>query len=211
MSKTNSPEVFLRKLIYIPIIHTQVDMGTLNEPIRQATLQNIGQTALNRKIYLIDKMWTKIEQVIDGLDISYKKVLLYQDGLPVCGEEFKIVTELAKAGSRNHQLLLRMMKKGATIMGTESLELLMEEYELAKQVITEENIQKSSAFRNLKKALSDSLLNRRDQFIANRINSTLSMGKTGILFLGMLHSAGNFFDEDIQVIYPINQHFDLED
>ena len=60
----------------------------------------------------------------------------YQDGLPVSGHELRIVNELARAGSSNHQLLLRMRLRGATIMGTEAGELLVQEYQLARQLIT---------------------------------------------------------------------------
>ena len=56
---------------------------------------------------------------------------VYQDGLAVCGHEQKIVSELAGAGNRNHALLLKLQAQGATLMGTESPELLVEEYQLA--------------------------------------------------------------------------------
>ncbi len=49
----------------------------------------------------------------------------------------EIVSELSASGSRNHRLLMHLMDKGAMIMGTESPELLMEEYELAKKNFTE--------------------------------------------------------------------------
>ncbi|MFH1293180.1 MAG: hypothetical protein ABIJ44_03520, partial [Pseudomonadota bacterium] len=59
-----------------------------------------------------------------------------------------------------------------------------------------------------KKGVGDSLLKRRDQYIAARINGTLLVGETGILFLGMLHSLGNWLDKDIRVRYPITRPFD---
>lgn len=207
MNNDTPKDILVKKLYYIPVIHTQVDMGSLNESIKCATLRNLGRTALKRKIDLIDKMWNNIEQTIQSLVLPYNNVFLYQDGLPVCGQEIKIVTQLAKTGSRNHQLLLKMMGEGATLMGTESLELLMEEYELAKQVLAEENISKFSPVRTSQQALSDSLLEKRDQFIASRINSTLYKGKIGILFLGMLHSVVNWLDNDILVVKPLNLNF----
>jgi len=51
--------------------------------------------------------------------------------------------------------------------------------------------------------LKDSLLQRRDQYIARRINETLRGGETGLLFLGLLHSIRPWLDEDVQVIYPL--------
>jgi len=193
-------EVLSRTLTYIPIIHSQVDMGALSESVRRATLQRLGEKGWKRKVNLIDKMWTEIEKVIDGLVLSYEKVRLYQDGLPVCDREAEIVNELAKAGSRNHRLLLRLMERGATIMGTESSELLVKEYELVKQTLAGADTQKAAAIESSKKALSDSLLKRRDQYIAERINNTLRLSETGILFLGLLHSLEGLLAKDIRVI-----------
>ena len=122
-----------RLLYYFPIIHTQADLAGLRETVVRATLEKVGRAGLSRKQALIDKIWTEIEQVIDSLPLSFDRVRLYQDGLPVCGREAEIVSELAQAGSRNHQLLLRLMARGATIMGTESGDLLVQEYQLAKQ------------------------------------------------------------------------------
>ena len=194
-----------RTLIYIPIVHTPADMGALSELVRLATFRKVGATGWKRKLNLIDKIWTTIELAVDDSDLPYKTVRLYQDGLPVCGHEAELVTELAKSGSRNHQLLLRLIERGATIVGTESLELLMEEYELAKQTMTAGGSLKSAGMKAHQEALSDSLLRRRDWFIADRINTTLGNGETGILFLGMLHSLENRLDKDIHVIYPVHR------
>ncbi len=197
-----------RTLIYIPILHTQADMGALGDSARKATLKKLGFKGWKRKVNLIDRMWTTIEQTLDNLNLPYQRVRLYQDGLPVCDREAEIVRELAGRGSRNHKILLRLMESGATIMGTESLELLMEEYELAKQSLAQDKTLKSIGMKARPLpagGLSESLLKRRDLFIAERINNTLCSGETGILFLGMLHSLQNRLDKDIRIIYPINQ------
>ncbi len=191
-------------MIYIPIIHTKIDMGALNESIRRSTLHKMGQAALKRKMNMIEKTWSKIEKFIDELELPFERVRLYQDGLPVCGRETEIVKELANAGSRNHRLLFRSMERGATIMGTESAELLVEEYELVKKILSPEDTLEARKIGAHQKALSNLLLRKRDQYIADRINYTLQICETGILFLGMLHSLENLLDEDIRVVYPIN-------
>jgi len=196
-----------RRLIHIPILHTDADMGKLSGPVRRAALQKLGIRGIKKKTDLIDKTWTVIEKTIEGLDLSFETVRLYQDGLPVCGREPVIVSELSTSGSRNHRLLMRLMDKGAVIMGTESPELLMEEYELAKNTLATGGNLKSMKIDAHRKPLSDSLLKRRDQFIADRINVTLCPGETGILFLGMLHSLGHLLDDQIKVIYPITGPF----
>jgi hypothetical protein len=143
--------------------------------------------------------------------LPYEKVRLYQDGLPVCGREVEIVTELAKAGSRNHRLLLRLMDRGAAVMGTESGELLVQEYKLVKQILDAGDSQKATHLEVRHKALSQALLKQRDKAIAERINSTLRAGETGLLFLGMLHAVGDWLAKDIRVTQPIFPQLASED
>ena len=177
-----------RTLIHFPIVHTQADMGALKESVARATLEKAGRAGLARKTAAIDQIWTEIEAAIEALALSFDRVRLYQDGLPVCGREAEIVTELAQAGSRNHQLLLRLMAQGAVLMGTESGDLLVQEYQLAKQSLTTRP-PRAPGVAATRRSLSEALLKRRDQFIAQRIYETLKSGETGILFLGMLHAA----------------------
>ena len=191
-----------RVLICVPIIHTQVDMGALNEPIQRLKVKKLGKKIWERNLALVNNFWTEIEQATENLALPYERVRLYQDGLPVCGRESEIVTDLAQAGSRNHQLLLKLKQKGAVLMGTESAELLVEEYQLAKQVLAEEMSRGSARQTARGKALQDSLLKRRDQFIGGRISQTLLTGETALLFVGMLHAVEPWLDQDIQVLRP---------
>ena len=194
-----------RELIYIPIVHTLNDMGALGESIKKASFSKIGKTAWKRKLSAIDQVWKKIETGIEQLNLHYEKVYLYQDGLPVCGKEEKIVRDLAKTGSRNHKILIYLIEKGATLMGTESPELLLEEYESYKKLLSSGNPLTISRREARQKKQAGLLLKKRDQFIADRINATLSPGDIGILFLGVLHSPGELIDPDIQVTYPVGK------
>ena len=202
--RDGSSTSFSRTLIYLPIVHTQDDMGALKESVARATLEKMGRAGLSRKTAAIDQIWTEIEGAIAALPLSFDRVRLYQDGLPVCGREAEIVRELAQAGSRNHQLLLRLMAQGAVLMGTESGELLVEEYQLAKQSLTAKP-PRAAGVTASRRALSDTLLQRRDQFMAQRINDTLKDGETGILFLGMLHAVERHLNPDVRVIYPLQR------
>ena len=193
-----------RTLIYFPIVHTQADMGALQKSVARATLEKSGRAGLARKTAAIDRIWTEIEAAIDALALSFDRVRLYQDGLPVCGREAEIVTELAQAGSRNHQLLLRLMAQGAVLMGTESGDLLVQEYQLARQSLTTRPPWAAGVAAR-QRASSEALLQRRDQFMAQRINDTLKNGETGILFLGMLHSLEQYLQPDVKVIYPLQR------
>lgn len=191
-----------RQLIYFPIVHNQADMGTLSESVKKASLRKIGRQGCKRKVDLIDKFWDEIKKALETLSVQFDRVRVYQDGLPVSGKEAAIVTELAKSGSRNHALLLGLVEKGARLMGTESLELLLEEYESVKKVL---GSGESSRKKGQQKYDSSDLLERRDKFIAQRINETLRPGEVGIIFLGMLHELESWLAKDIQVVYPVGR------
>ncbi len=197
--------VSLRTLIYIPIMHTHTDMGELGGSVQRVTVQKLGVKAWRHKMRAIEQMWAEIERVVEAIRLHYGRVRLYQDGLPICGREDEIVRELADRGSRNHRLLLRLMEKGATLMGTESGELLLEEYERVKLSAGGRSLSRMQSPRSAGNGPDDTLLQRRDRFVAHRINTTLQPGETGILFLGMLHNVEHLLDEDIQIIFPISQ------
>jgi len=197
---SNAPE---RRLIHIPVIHSQAEMGSLSPTIQAMTVQKLGTKGWERNINLIEAIWTQIEEAIDRLSLPYEMVRLYQDGLPVCGREIEIVSDLAKAGSRNHQLLLRLKERGARVMGTESADLLVEEYNLIRQTLPPKDPATAARWEARHQERSHSLLKRRDQAIAERINHTLCRGEIGLLFLGMLHSLEGRLAQDIQVTYPL--------
>jgi hypothetical protein len=192
-----------RRLIYFPIIHTEADMGQFGDDLRKATLSSLGPGFWKRKQYSTNLMWERIEKNIGDLGIPLKNVRLYQDGLPVCGREKEIVGDLANAGSRNHILLIEMMGKGAILMGTESAELLIREYDLLKQTMAIDNGPDREEFLSEQKKISEQILIDRNRFIASRINNTLGTGETGILFLGMLHNLDGLLDMEIRVTYPL--------
>lgn len=192
-----------RKLIYFPILHTAADMGELKASVEQRAIGQLGEERWRQSRLLIDQMWMDIETVLDSFSLDYTKTRLYQDGLPICANEAAIVKDLADAGSRNHRLLMRLISSGAILMGTESAELLVQEYQLIVQSMQEIDKQCSDS----RKAASEGLLQRRDQFIAERINKTLASGETGILFLGMLHSIKGLLDGDIEVVSPLGNTY----
>ena len=53
-----------RKLLYLPIIHTPADMGTLGASIRGKKLSTLGRQSLTRNATVVEKMWEEIERVV---------------------------------------------------------------------------------------------------------------------------------------------------
>ena len=95
-----------RKLVYIPIIHTVADMGTLGASIRGMKLSALGRQGLAHNAAVVEKMWEEIESVVDNLPVAPGTMRVYQDGLPVCGHEQEIVSELAGGREPEPQVAL---------------------------------------------------------------------------------------------------------
>lgn len=192
-----------RTLLYIPIIHTMDDMGNLGKSVQRVLLRGMTVKSLRHKMNSIGQIWEEIERTILDINLDYKSVRLYQDGLPICGREIQIVEDLALKGSRNHKLLLALMHRGATLMGTESAELLTQEYSRVRDAATpHKSFARPRRVEN-HPVDAQALLVARDRFIADRINHTLLPGETGILFIGRLHGVEAELDRDIGILYPV--------
>jgi hypothetical protein len=192
-----------RTLIYCPVIHSVVDLGALGKPVQSATHTALGAEAWRRRVHTVEQMWSEIERLIEAMDLEPARTRVYQDGLPICPHELEIVKEMTYKGSRNHRILLRLHTKGATLMGTESAPLLLQEYNLAKRLLSPEIEELDGDGRDAMQMHARMLLKARDRFIAERINATLAPGEVGILFLGMLHDITPWLDPDIQIAYPL--------
>jgi len=181
-----------RRLYYVPILHTHTDLGGLVDDVRK----KIGDDVFDRRQQIISAIWDRVEAWADALDVPAGRCKVYQDGLPLCGHESQIVQELAEKQSRNHQLLARLTARGAELVGTESPDLLVREYELARSIV------KPDADKTALEPLAIRLLAERDEFIAQRINRTLGTGEIGILFIGMLHNVHRHLEPDIEIVVP---------
>lgn len=204
----------MRTLLLLPIVHSSSDLGRLESPINRLKEDRAGLEKAQSIRQKIDLFWREVQSAIESESTDYSCMLLFQDALPVVpdGREdllTKIVDELASHGSQNHKLLSLLQECGAELVGTESPELLVKEYQMVRKLIDEsERIETSSENESAESrhahAMQDLLL-QRDQFIARRIDEMLKDSQTGILFIGMLHNVESFLPGDIEVKYPIGR------
>ena len=193
----------MRQLIYVPVIHSEADMGTVAEPHKKEFTDQFGVCVWNEHIKAVDEMWEGIRKRLCKLDVDHSRVRIYQDGLPLCGREMNIVRDVAAQGSQNHRLVLSLVERGASLEGTEDVQLLLEEYHYIQAITSEPE---PAERRRKAKSLSTKrkwLLRRRDRFIAQRIGETLKEGETGILFAGIAHRIDKYLPKDINVSYLI--------
>ena len=167
------------------------------EGLAAAIIDRFGRRHWEEYLALLDGFWKTVRAEIDGLRLDYQHVDLYQDGLPVCGRELELVKKAAAVGSVNHQLLLDLTTRGATLMGTEDPKLLLDEYRAMQAALGHPAGVAGPPEQASGPPAHKETLSERDAYIAGRIDATLRPGRTGILFLGMMHNVESFLPADI--------------
>jgi hypothetical protein len=191
---------YIRKLIVIRIIHTPADMGSMKDGLEKEGVSKIGRQRWEENQRKIEKFWDEAEIEVLSLDVDKSKIRIYQDGLPVAGEiGERIVRETAERGSRNYDIIAKLMDLGAKIEATESTELLRQEYGLIKGFVEAKSHEERAAAEERYNQAKDELMEKRDSFIAKAIGSTLKEGEIGLLFIGAYHNVAPKLDKDIEV------------
>lgn len=187
-----------RTLIYIPIIHTSLDLGSLAADLEEKAVKLLGGYWGEHK-KTVEGYWQEIIRYLERR--AFTEVLVFQDGLPAGGETAQaIIEKLAQAGSPNYQLLEGLVKMGAHLQKTEDAELLKQEYQLTKDLVARKNFV-SAVFVFFKyKLKKNKLLSARDEYIAKQINQSLKEGETGLCFLGAYHNVLSKLAGDIKVV-----------
>jgi hypothetical protein len=186
----------MRKLYYISIVHNRADLGSMGSELSSEGEKKYGSELWKKHLIEVDKSWNKIETKL----LKIKKIdQIYQDGLPIIGEiGLKIIKDVAEKGSKNYQIIEKLLDKGAIIEQAESKELLLKEYNLILDITKAESKEEKLKTSILYQNESLKLLNDRDEFIANQINTTLD--GIGVAFFGTAHSIIDKLDKNIKII-----------
>lgn len=195
----------MRTIIYVPILHTESDLGSMAGEVRAKFVEAFGQDAWSRRVSAVESMWTGIRDRLCAAPLVWGQVKLYQDGLPICGHEEEIVRQVALAGSRNHKLLLELMDRGATLMGTEDPQLLLREYRRVNEIARMARAGASRAEVEVMEREGDEILTLRDGFIFRRIDATLEQDESGVLLLGLHHRVDQLMEGKFQVQHLIHR------
>jgi len=189
----------MRTLYYIPIIHTSADMGSLAKAVTERGIHQVGERNWERHVATVHRFWDTITQYCASLPAA--GMMIYQDGLVAEGEiGVKIISAGAESGSRNYEIVLSLMRRGAQIVKTEDFKLVLEERDRILALVNAKNF-RTKMFAFIKyRFVKHGLLKRRDMFIAQRINETLPNAGTGILFIGAVHNVKSRLPKDIKVI-----------
>lgn len=188
----------MKKLYYVPIIHTSADLGVIGGEAARRGVERLGEDVWTKHVETVAGFWQALEDYFSVFDAT--GVRIYQDGMMTDGEMGeRIVKEGAEKGSKNFMIILGLLNRGALLMKTEDLDLLRKEYTLLLEI--------SKAVRPVRKLLSylkyrllkGRLLKKRDGYIAGMINGTLKDRETGVLFVGAYHDVLTGLSDDIHV------------
>ena len=192
--------MLLRKLLVIRIVHTPSDMGSMKDGLEREGVSKIGRQRWEDNQRRIEKFWEEVEVEVDRLGLELDKVRIYQDGLPCAGElGERIVRETAEKGSKNYQIIRKLMDRRARIEATESPEFLRQEYSYIKAILEAKTDQERAEAATKYDQVKDRLMEGRDTFIAQNISLTLQDGETGLLFIGASHNVIPKIAKDIDV------------
>lgn len=189
----------MRKLIYAPIIHLAADLGDIASEIDKKGKYSIGEDGWKRHKQAILKFWDSIDSYFDSMHVKNFKI--YQDGLVADGEiGLRVVSNGVKKGSKNFEIVSKLVKKGAQLVKTESFPLVKKEYDFITKITKAERYFKKILAALNYKFHKNKLLRERDEFISQTIAKTLKEGETGILFLGANHEIISKLPKNIEVI-----------
>jgi hypothetical protein len=175
-------------------------MGSAESGLIRSGMDAMGEQRWLENQRKIEQFWLDLEKEVLALGHDAKKLHIYQDGLPCSGPlGERIVRETASRGSRNYQIVQRLMEQGAKIEATESAELLRQEYKYIKAILEAGSEAERRAAEERYDQVKDKLLEERDRFIARAIDASLPDGETGLLFIGAAHDVQSKLAGDIDV------------
>jgi hypothetical protein len=188
----------MRTLLYVPIIHTSADLGSLAKDVTKRGIADLGEEVWKEHIKTVEGFWDALSHYSDSINVSGMKI--YQDGMVAEGEiGQKIVEEGLKSKSKNYEIISGLLQKGAVLVKTEDFKFVKEERDRLLAITQAKSITQKLIALIKYKLVKNRLLDKRDEFIAKRIDETLNQGETGIIFIGAYHRIKKRLPEDIQI------------
>ena len=191
-----------KKLLLVPIIHSEKEMGSLRSDISEIIDEKFGKEKRDEHRKQVALFWENLRTLIEGIlsQTQGTVIRIYQDGIPIGGDVgVTLITMGAKDGIPNNQIVLFMIERGGILEKTENPVLLKEEYEIVKSIITAKTGPARESLSKKYKHRLYELTIERDRFIAQRIAESLKDGELGIIFIGATHDVVKYLPPDIDL------------
>lgn len=185
----------MRTLYYVPMIHSDEELGKLGPIIKTLREKICDQSAGNHNERVIEDLWKSIRLWISQTIKGVEGLVIYQDSMPAGPrEKIRQLFNLVLAEhpqSPLFRLTKELLDLGAVLEGTEDPKLLVKRvtvyHEIYQAAEKCQNLSDIQNFISKKVEEQDGLVLQADRFIAKRINETLPEGGRGILFMGHRH------------------------
>jgi hypothetical protein len=188
----------MKTLILVPVIHMSSDMGSLAKDLNKRGIADLGEELWKDHIKTVETFWDELSNFFDAMHVSGMKI--YQDGMIAEGEVGQmIVREGVKSGSKNYELVSKLLKRGAILVKTEDFKLVKKERDSLIAITQAKSLTKKLIAFMKYKVTKNILLKKRDEFIARRVGETLKPAETGIIFIGAYHNIKERLPEDIRI------------
>jgi len=191
-----------RRLMLIPIVHSEKEMGSLKSDISEMIDRKFGKEKRDQHRKDVALFWENLGTITKAVlaNLDGALIRIYQDGIPIGGEiGAKLVAMGAQDGIPNHQIVLSIIEHGGVLEKTESPALLKEEYEIIKAVVNAKTDPEREAASEKHKHRLYELTIERDKYIAQRIGESLMEGQYGMLFIGATHDVVRYLDPTIDL------------
>jgi hypothetical protein len=190
----------MRRLIYVPIIHLEADLGELAGEIEERAQALVGRESWQRHQEVVHLYWQRIADYWESRDV--RRCKMFQDTMMINGAVgLEMVQHLANSGSMNYKLVDRLLARGAKLVKTEDPHLLSEEYALTRKLAEDKSFVASLQALLQYKWQKGKLLQARDAYIASSIDQNLGEQETGICFLGAHHQVVALLPADLHITY----------
>ena len=177
----------MRRLLYVPIIHGDEDLGSAGATLAQQSARLSGERRWAMHKETAGAFWERVGDFLLSVDSPRLKV--YQDGLPADGEIGRRIVEAAAGmGSKNYELVLELLNRGAELCKTEDPVLLLQEHQNIVGFMHQELVEGEQRDAEQYQLERDRLMEKRDTFIAETISTTLKEGEVGVLLIGAQHN-----------------------
>jgi len=175
------------------------DLGEISSKVSEKGIAHIGEGLWAAHMKTVDGFWFVLADFFGRIEAKGLKI--YQDGMLANGDiGRRIVDDAVRKGSRNFEIIADLMKRGALLVKTEDIGLLKRERDLLHSLGRARTFGER-LINFLKYRLArNGLLRARDRFMAERIDKTLAVGETGVLFVGAYHDVRRWLPADIEVI-----------
>ena len=188
----------MKTLILVPVIHMSSDMGSLAKDLSKRGIADLGEELWKEHIKTVETFWDELSHYFDTIHVSGMKI--YQDGMIAEGEVGQtIVQEGVKSGSKNYELVSKLLKRGAILVKTEDFKLVKKERDRLIAITQAKSLTKKLIAFMKYKVTKNILLNKRDKFIAGRVGETLKLVETGIIFIGAYHNIKERLPKDVRI------------